>query len=256
MGHTQSSTAPTRGAFTTSKRQTSSSSEATTKIPTVPVSSVERSGSASDTKRQKTAASLAAWPLTLLNQVRIGVPIITPAWYMRRETNAVLPGGTQAAATCGLHAFNHVMHAFAGFRPWTWAEFDARVPAQECDAAGNWEFAAMQANIHAAGASIEPVEIGELSESVAWVDDWHRLRVWQPSTLGLLVHVPGHWIAVVRPEGAGTMSNVALLCDSLRPAPFQLNHAEIHLMMTSIQQYLRNASLAEAGEWSVYRVFR
>ena len=91
---------------------------------------------------------------------------------------------------------------------------------------------------------------------VAWVDDWHRLRVWQPTVLGLLVHTPGHWIAIVRPEGAGTSSNAALLCDSLFSLPFQLDRAEMLTMMTDIQQHLRQANLAEAGEWSVYKVFQ
>ena len=187
--------------------------------------------------------------------MRIGVPITKPDWYMQRNSNAVLPNGTQAAATCGLHAFNHALHALRGFRCWTWGEFDARVPAQDFDIDGNWEFAALQANTAAAGVLMEPIPVDDLTDVVTWADDWHRLRVWQPNMLGLLMHVQGHWVAVVRPEGAGTTSNVALLCDSLFPVPFQLNQAEMLSFMTSIQQHLREANLVDAGEWSVYKVF-
>ena len=147
------------------------------------------------------------------------------------------------------------MHAFGGFRCWTWGEFDARVSAQDIDVDGNWEFEAIQVNLGAAGALIEPVPIDDLTNVAAWISDWHRLRIWQPATLGLLVHVPGHWIAIVRPEGAATTSNVALLCDSLFPVPFQLNQAEMLSFMTSIQQHLREANLVDAGEWSVYKIF-
>ena len=48
--------------------------------------------------------------------------------------------------------------------------------------------------VGAAGALIEPVQVDDLAHMVTWIDDWHRLRIWQPTTLGLLVHVPGHWI--------------------------------------------------------------
>ena len=97
---------------------------------------------------------------------------------------------------------------------------------------------------------MEPIPVDDLTDIVAWVDDWHRLRLWQPNTLGLLVHVPGHWIAIVRPEDAGTTSNVALLCDSLFPTPFQVNHEEMLSMMAGIQQFLRQAGIQEAGEES------
>ena len=174
---------------------------------------------------------------------------------MQRASNAVLPAGTQAAATCGLHAFNHAMHAFHGFRCWTWGEFDARVSAQDFDDAGNWEFQTIQANVGAAGVLIQPVPIDDLTNIVTWMDDWHRLRVWRPTTFGLLVHIPGHWIAIVRPEGAATTANVALLCDSLFPVPFQLNQEEMLSMMRGIQQHLREARVVDAGEWSVYKIF-
>ena len=87
------------------------------------------------------------------------------------------------------------------------------------DADGNWEFAALQANIGTAGALIEPIPVDDLTDMATWVDDWHRLRAWQPNVHGLLVHTPGHWIAIVRPEGVGTSSNAALLCDSLFALP-------------------------------------
>ena len=186
----------------------------------------------------------------------MGVPIRKPDWYKRRETNAVLPGGTQARATCGLHAFNHTLHVHHGFRSWTWAEFDARVHANEYDANGNWEFAALQTNIEVAGASIEPVLPDDLSHIVTWIDGWNRLRVWQPNTFGLLLHIPGHWIVIVRPEGTSTIANVATLCDSLYSLPCQLSHAEITQMMTGIQTFLRQSTEVEAGQWSVYRVFQ
>ena len=210
---------------------------------------------ATDSKKKKMDAVQIGWLLTL-QQMRIGVPIAKPEWYMQRESNAVLPTGTQAAATCGLHAFNHVMHACHGFRCWSWGEFDARVSAQDIDINGNWEFAALQANLGATAALIEPVSNEDLPNVVAWIDDWHRLRIWQPATLGLMVHVPGHWIAIVRPEGAASTSNVALLCDSLYPLPYQINRAEILTMMASIQQHQSQAHIVDAGEWSVYKVFQ
>ena len=206
------------------------------------------------TKKQKTTSSNATWKFTLQGSC-MGVQLDKPSWYMQRESQAVMPMGTQSLSTCGLHAVNHALHALPGFRCRTWTEFDAHVPPHEFDENGNWEFAALQANIQAAGASIEPILPEDLIRQVTWSEDGNRLRLWNPNTFGLIVHIPGHWIAIVRPEGASSTSNVATLCDSLRPQPFQINHAEIMEMMSCIQQFLQRASMANAGQWSVYRAF-
>ena len=67
------------------------------------------------TKKQKTTSSNAARKFTLQGSC-MGVQLDKPSWYMQRESQAVMPMGTQSLATCGLHAVNHALHTLPGFR--------------------------------------------------------------------------------------------------------------------------------------------
>ena len=63
--------------------------------------------------------------------------------------------------------------------------------------------------------------------SARWYHDHGRLALWAPETLGCVVHVPGHWVALTRPEGAQTEQAAAFLCDSLHRHPYALSAEEV-----------------------------
>ena len=89
---------------------------------------------------------------------------------------------------------------------------------------------------------------------MAWHADHAQLALWNPETMCCIVHVPGHWVALTRPEGAQTVDSAALLCDSLRAQPVRLSVEEIGEFFAQIGVWQQHASLQQAGEWSVYVV--
>ena len=113
------------------------------------------------------------------------------------------------AATCGLHAVNHCLHLLN--RVYSWQEFDARARPDERNASGDWEAAALQRNLENAGADMQSMLGAEHQERARWLPEANRLQLWSEETLGCVVHVPGHWVALTRPEGAQTAEAAALL---------------------------------------------
>ncbi len=75
--------------------------------------------------------------------------------------------------------------------------------------------------------------------------------LWPTNVLGMLLHVPDHWIALTPPTTAGT---ACLLCDSLDAAPFALSAAEVVVLLDFIATRQRSAGEREAGKWSCYRL--
>ena len=192
-------------------------------------------------------AAPVGWFCQLLNRF-VGRAVQAPAWYMPVASNAV-HAGRQRAATCGLHAVNHSVHLLG--HVFTWAEFDGRVAAGERRASGDWLDTALQRNLQAVGATMHPV-MGEDHETyAAWDPDQSRLAVWRPDVLGCVVHVPGHWVALVRPEGAPSAQNAALLCDSLHRQPYALTAEEVGEFFAQVALWQQGAAEQQAGEWSV-----
>ena len=66
-----------------------------------------------------------------------------------------------------------------------------------------------------------------------------RLGIWNPEILGCVVHVPGHWVALTRPQGVQTPDNAALMCDSLRRQPFALSAVEVAQLFARMAQEQR-----------------
>ena len=161
-------------------------------------------------------------------------------------------GGRQRAATCGLHAVNHCLHALG--RVITWDEFDGKARADERRVGGDWEAAVLHRNAAAAGANMQPIVGAEHQVLAQWHPDMARLGLWGPETLGCVVHVPGHWVALTRPEGAQTEQAAALLCDSLHQQPFAFSAAEVGQLFSAMAQWQQVASLARVQEWSIQRI--
>ena len=175
------------------------------------------------------------WWSTLLRS-HLGRPVAAPPWYNSVESGAVA-SGRQVASTCGLHAMNHCLHALG--HVFTWDEFDARALPIERRSDGDWEAAALHRNAQAAGAVMQPVFPDDYDALARWHDRGARLGIWSPEILGCVVHVPGHWVALTRPQGAQTPDNAALLCDSLRRQPFALSAVEVAQLFARMAQEQR-----------------
>ena len=172
---------------------------------------------------------------------------------MRGESQAVHQG-TQLAATCGLHAVNHAQRPLGTLH--TWAQFDSWSKDDEKSPSGDWDIAALNRNLDAAGALVRPVEGDAWTTLARWYPEQATLALWSPDTLGCVMHVPGHWVALSRPDGPQTEDAAALLCDSLHKKPFALGVEEVRQLFARMGAYQRNASLQEAGKWSLYVVAR
>ena len=131
---------------------------------------------------------------------------------MRAESEAVHEG-TQKAATCGLHAVNHALRPLGMVL--TWEDFDRRSKPDERSPSGDWDIGALHRNVEAAGALLMPVDSADLTTLTRWNPEQATLTLWSQDTLGCVMHVPGHWVALSRPDIPQTMDAAALLCDSM-----------------------------------------
>ena len=88
------------------------------------------------------------------------------------------------------------------------------------------------------------------------VPDLGKLALWGPETLGCVLHVPGHWVALTRPAAAcaQTLQNAALMCDSLYRQPFSLSVDEVSELFAHIGVWQHNASHEQAGMWCLSTV--
>ena len=78
------------------------------------------------------------WPCPLLGK-KLGVRGLPPAWFNDKRTEAVSRGSTQQAATCGLHAVQHLISALGPHVLVRRREFEA-ICKGDLDASGNYEF--------------------------------------------------------------------------------------------------------------------
>ena len=79
----------------------------------------------------------------------------------------------------------------------------------------------------------------------------NKASLWPRNVLGMLLHVPDHWIALTPALSSGS---AALLCDSLDPAPFALPADDVKVLLDFISDKQKNARLTAAGTWSCYRL--
>jgi hypothetical protein len=178
--------------------------------------------------REMAGRSASGWFCALLHR-HIGAAVARPPWYMAGDAQAVRAGGVQVAATCGLHAVNHALHTLSGFAPHTWAAFDGRARDDERMPSGDWEYSALQRNVEAAGARLEPVLVESHETLATWIaeDATPHVSLWMPGHIGCIMHTPGHWVALTPPDGPQTPQCAALLSDSLRPRPYALSVEEL-----------------------------
>jgi hypothetical protein len=183
----------------------------------------------------------------------IGRAVATPHWYMHVASEAV-HDGIQQAATCGLHAVNHALRPLGLLH--TWEDFDSRSKRDERTPSGDWEIAALHRNVEAAGAWMNPLEPAELPALARWNSEQATLSLWSQDTLGCVVHVPGHWVALSRPDLPQTADAAAFLCDSLHRKPYALGAEEVRQLFALIAAHQQNVALQHAGRWSVHVVSR
>ena len=105
-------------------------------------------------------------------------------------------------------------------------------------------------NAAEAGANMQPIVGAEHQVLAQWHSDMARLGLWGPETLSCVVHVPGHWVALTRPEGAQTEQAASLLCDSLHQRPSALSAAEVRQLFSAMARWQQGASLARVQQWA------
>ncbi len=135
----------------------------------------------------------------------------------------------------------------------SWEEFDSRCRPNERSDSGDWESAALHRNVLAAGDTREmrPVLPGEYADLARWNPEQATLTLWAADALGCVMHVPGHWVALTRPDGPQTPTCAALLCDSLHHQPYALGVEEVGELFARMAAYQGNAAPRAAGIWSL-----
>ena len=171
---------------------------------------------------------------------------------MRPESRATA-GGVQRGATCGLHAVNHCPR-LGSEAVFTEEAFDARASRGDRGAGGNWLDAVLRANLTDRKAAMHHVMGAEHQDLPRWSQESKRLVLWREGVRGCVVHTPGHWLALVPPDGEAAENNAALLCDSLHPRPFSLTADEVQALFANVAISQLEAMEADAGEYSIYVV--
>lgn len=192
------------------------------------------------------------WRCALLSR-RIGSPTnLAVPWYNDPRSGATTATGQQTAATCAVHAVNHCM-ATTGHHPRHVDAFHAAAGA-DYDPSGNFEWQGVLRSINAEGFSALPLVPEEYME----------MPKFGGLTLGYLVHIPGHWVAVTPPPAGSQCA--ALVCDSLFRAPFELEHGELQVFWLAIGDSHQAVELQPgmglgarmhlAQRWCAYRIYR
>ena len=186
-------------------------------------------------------AAPAGWYCALLAR-HVGAAVLAPPWFKPVQCGH---DGWQRVASCGVHAVNHCLHSLGLVL--SWHEFDSKAMQNERAEDGDWKAAALQRNLEEAGARMQPMTNSQHQALARWCPEFHRIGLWTPGTLACVVHVPGHWVAITRPEGEQTAEAAALLCDPFYTRPFSLS-ADI------LQELF--AAMGDGGPWSVHIVTR
>ncbi len=108
----------------------------------------------------------------------------------------------------------------------------------------------------AAGAAraLRPVLPGDYADLARWSPEQATLTLWATDALGCVMHVPGHWVALTRPDGPQTATCAALLCDSLHSQPYALGVEEVGDLFALIAAYQGHGAPHTAGMWSLHVV--
>ena len=98
--------------------------------------------------------------------------------------------------------------------------------------------------------------VTEMHEQMTkWNEDASRLSMWTTDCTGCVLHVPGHWVALAKPD-VSNEECAALLCDSLHPTPFALTAEEVGRFFALVAASHQTDDLHAAAEWSAYIVQR
>lgn len=202
------------------------------------------------------------WRCSLLGR-NLGHALPPPPWFNDPRTGAVGAPACQGdrrqvAATCGLHAVQHIIAVLGHVVKRD--EFEARA-AGDFDANGNYEYGALHRNVAAYNCTLELVtsDVVESLTAQSPDGDWAFFRVGISEgqrVLGYLVYAPGHWISVV-PCWPPSPSFAACICDSLFASVYGLPGSEFAEWLEAMSIQQQSAELTEeavARVWSAYRV--
>ena len=96
----------------------------------------------------------------------------------------------------------------------------------------------------------------EHQQRTRWQPDLGKLALWTPETMGCVIHVPFHWVALAPPQSTHNEQAAALLCDSLWPQPYALSVDEVGELLALIGTHQATTNDYDAGAWSVHVVER
>ncbi|CAK0841896.1 unnamed protein product, partial [Prorocentrum cordatum] len=197
------------------------------------------------------------WWCALLG-ARLGARDNPPAWYNNPRTGAIGPRGTQTAATCAIHAVQHLIAQISNEAVVTREAFERKC-VMGFDGGGNYEYADMHTNLEHLGcrcSMVTPDEVETITASDAdgSFSALFRLGVLEGTrVLGFLLHVPGHWVCIV-PGAMGGPDAQATLCDSLFPDVFWLTGLEVAELLEAMAIHSSRQRVPH-GAWSAYRVY-
>ena len=198
------------------------------------------------------------WMCGLLNK-EIGIRDLAPPWFNDPRTGAVnARRKIQTALTCG-HALQHLLLVKDESIILQRAAFEALCQG-DFDEQGNYEYSGMHRNLEHHGCSAELVGVDIVEtltyqcERGAWSGIFAPGTLEGSAVLGYLLHVPGHWVALV-PGGIGGPDHMGMLCDSLYDCIFHVTGEEIAELLEAMALHQAADPANLHGEWSAYRVY-
>ena len=202
------------------------------------------------------------WAFPLVANRRIGKALAEkPPWFNDPRTGAVTVRGTQIAATCGLLAINHCLALVPGDHIVTRNELEGAPVPRLHDDAGNYELQVLGHALLLHGAHHHPVTPDDFASFLGWDEARGSMKLFSRAPLGVLFHVPGHWVSIIPIVEAPTRDNAALLCDSLFRTPFAITAVELDDILAATADKQARAILLPfaagarvAATWSLYRI--
>ena len=178
------------------------------------------------------------------------------SWYNNPDSGAINASRTQTGATCGLHAVNHILAV--SDKPALEQSFfektalDANLgdaPSNLCQPGGsNYDIAVLNFNLVRLGLSVFPMTPADIEGSegrmsilagsrlsAPFAD--HVIREGAYEAHGYLLRHPnyrGHWLSLLPShlmDASTKPDTVALLCDSLYSAPFELTQEQTEQLL-------------------------
>ena len=204
------------------------------------------------------------------------VPVSTAfAWFNSPATHATTPLGTQTAATCGLHAFNHAMvpiRIAQHLPPMISSRHHFESTAMACNhgdapehliepTSGNYDVAVLVANFTAAGAAAIPMAPADVETRLGDVFSDHETAEGVYHTGAYLIRTPcggGHWLCILNGatiSGNSPIDVPALLCDSLYTTPHSMTLAQVEDLITVCAfEHAQRSSIQDFCPWHCFLV--